>query len=80
MEVRRQVGRWLFRLWLGDELSELVTRSSTGGGSAIREADAILVLDSDVPWIPSKLRPSSNFFKVFADSRTLLQTDVDVSC
>ena len=31
---------------------------STGAAHAIREADVILVLDADVPWIPTKVRPS----------------------
>lgn len=31
---------------------------TTGAGKAIKEADLILVIDADVPWIPTKVKPS----------------------
>lgn len=34
------------------------TTMTTGGQAAIESADVILVLDSDVPWIPTRCRPS----------------------
>lgn len=35
------------------------TTMTTGGAAAIQSADIILVLDSDVPWIPTHCKPSS---------------------
>jgi len=31
---------------------------TTGGTQAIKNADVVLLLDVDVPWIPTKVRPS----------------------
>lgn len=36
-----------------------VTRA-TGAAKAVQTADVILVLDADVPWIPTRVRPSSS--------------------
>lgn len=36
-----------------------ITRA-TGAGKLIKEADVIIVLDSDVPWIPTKVKPSAS--------------------
>lgn len=42
-----------------------------GAAPAIKEADVILVLDCDVPWIPTKVRPSPNarIFHIDVDPR-----------
>ncbi|KAK4501280.1 hypothetical protein PRZ48_007087 [Zasmidium cellare] len=47
-----------------------ITRT-TGGPQALREADVILVLDCDVPWIPTKARPkdAARVFHVDVDPR-----------
>jgi len=47
-----------------------ITRA-TGAALAIREADIILVLDCDVPWIPTKVRPSptARIFHIDVDPR-----------
>ena len=43
---------------------------STGAGPAVRMADVILVLDADVPWIPTKVRPeSATIFHIDNDPR-----------
>ncbi|EME81831.1 uncharacterized protein MYCFIDRAFT_175419 [Pseudocercospora fijiensis CIRAD86] len=44
---------------------------SMGGFAAVREADCILVLDCDVPWIPSHIKPSTatKIFHVDVDPR-----------
>ncbi|KAK6437670.1 hypothetical protein LTR95_006130 [Oleoguttula sp. CCFEE 5521] len=44
---------------------------ATGAGLAIKEADVILVLDCDVPWIPTKVRPSpaARIFHIDVDPR-----------
>jgi thiamine pyrophosphate-dependent acetolactate synthase large subunit-like protein len=44
---------------------------STGAGPAIKEADVILVLDADVPWIPAKVRPDpkAKVFHIDIDPR-----------
>ncbi|KAK6392006.1 hypothetical protein LTR65_004131 [Meristemomyces frigidus] len=44
---------------------------ATGAGPAIKNADVILVLDADVPWIPTKVRPSSSarIFHIDVDPR-----------
>lgn len=47
-----------------------VTRG-TGATKAVQTADIILVLDSDVPWIPTKVKPSSSakIFHIDLDPR-----------
>ncbi|OJJ49274.1 hypothetical protein ASPZODRAFT_129700 [Penicilliopsis zonata CBS 506.65] len=47
-----------------------VTRS-TGAAKAVQTADVILVLDADVPWIPTKVKPSpeARIFHVDLDPR-----------
>lgn len=47
------------------------TTMTTGGPAAIQSADVILVLDSDVPWIPTKCKPSS--------AARIFHIDVDVT-
>jgi thiamine pyrophosphate-dependent acetolactate synthase large subunit-like protein len=44
---------------------------STGGAAAIKGADVILVVDADVPWIPTKVRSSetARIFHVDVDPR-----------
>lgn len=44
---------------------------ATGGAPAIKDADVILVLDADVPWIPTKVRPSpsARIFHIDVDPR-----------
>ncbi|KAF7189926.1 Benzoylformate decarboxylase [Pseudocercospora fuligena] len=43
---------------------------SIGGSAAIRDADFILVLDCDVPWIPSKIKPgTTRIFHIDIDPR-----------
>lgn len=44
---------------------------STGGLAAIKEADVILVLDCDVPWIPTKVTPhhAARIFHIDLDPR-----------
>ncbi|KAK5121975.1 hypothetical protein LTR85_004547 [Meristemomyces frigidus] len=44
---------------------------ATGAGPAIKHADIILVLDADVPWIPTKVRPSpsARIFHIDVDPR-----------
>lgn len=36
------------------------TSRATGAGVAIKTADVILVIDADVPWIPTKVKPSDD--------------------
>ncbi|RSL54657.1 hypothetical protein CEP53_007364 [Fusarium sp. AF-6] len=38
-----------------------------GGDDSIRTADVILVLDCDVPWIPTRCKPSSNAWVIHVD-------------
>lgn len=47
-----------------------VTRG-TGAAKAVQNADVILVVDADVPWIPTKVRPSlsSKIFHIDLDPR-----------
>ncbi|KAL1986059.1 hypothetical protein VTN96DRAFT_7072 [Rasamsonia emersonii] len=47
-----------------------VTRG-TGAAKAVQNADVILVLDSDVPWIPTRVRPSpaAQIFHIDLDPR-----------
>jgi thiamine pyrophosphate-dependent acetolactate synthase large subunit-like protein len=47
-----------------------VTRG-TGAAKAVQNADVILVLDADVPWIPAKVRPSpdAQIFHIDLDPR-----------
>lgn len=43
---------------------------STGAGPAIKTADVILVLDADVPWIPTKIKPEyAKIFHIDLDPR-----------
>lgn len=43
---------------------------STGARPAVEKADVILVLDADVPWIPTKVRPeSAKIFHIDLDPR-----------
>ncbi|KAI9692099.1 MAG: hypothetical protein M1822_006329 [Bathelium mastoideum] len=42
---------------------------ATGAAAAIKSADVILVIDADVPWIPTKVKPS--------DSATIYHIDID---
>jgi thiamine pyrophosphate-dependent acetolactate synthase large subunit-like protein len=44
---------------------------STGAGPAIKSADVILVLDADVPWIPTKVhpKPEAKIFHIDLDPR-----------
>ncbi|KAF2160677.1 hypothetical protein M409DRAFT_59714 [Zasmidium cellare ATCC 36951] len=47
-----------------------ITRT-TGGPKALHEADVILVLDCDVPWVPTKVRPhhAARIFHIDIDPR-----------